>query len=53
MFVPKLAITTSNVTYCYSDGRDVQTFQLKYSGSTVTLTMGSEGGSILRIFGVN
>lgn len=53
VFVPKLAITTSNVTYCYSDGRDVQTFQLKYSGSTVTLTMGSEGGSILRIFGVN
>ena len=53
VFVPKLAITTSNVTYCYTDGRDVQTFQLKYSGSTVTLTMGSEGGSILRIFGIN
>lgn len=52
-FVPKIALTTSAVTYCLTDGTAKQEFTLKYSGSTVTLTMGTGGGSILRIIGIN
>ncbi|MBR3298952.1 MAG: hypothetical protein IKI64_07070 [Clostridia bacterium] len=53
ILVPKVALTTSAVTYCISDGTARQEFTLKYSGSTVTLTMGIGGGSILRIIGIN
>lgn len=52
-FVPKVAITTTAVTYCLTDGTAKQEFTLKYSGSTVTLTMGTGGGAILRIIGIN
>lgn len=53
ILVPKVALTTTAVTYCISDGTARQEFTLKYSGSTVTLTMGTGGGSILRIIGIN
>ena len=53
ILVPKIALTTTAVTYCISDGTARQEFTLKYSGLTVTLTMGTGGGSILRIIGIN
>ena len=51
--VPKAQITTSDVKYQITDESYYRCFNLKYSSSTVTLTISTGSGSILRVFGLN
>lgn len=55
LFIPKGQITTSAVTYQLADETNYYTFNLSYSGSTVTLAYKGRSGSgqVLRVFGVN
>ena len=52
--IPKSIITTSAVSYQFADETSYYSFNLSYSGSTVTLAYKgrSSSGQILRIFGV-
>ena len=51
--VPKAMITTTDVKYQITDESYYRCFNLKYSSTTVTLTISTGGGSILRVFGIN
>lgn len=51
--IPKAQITTSDVKYQITDESYYRCFNLKYSGSTVTLTISTGSGSIVRVFGIN
>lgn len=51
--IPKNAITTSDVSYQIADESYFRAFKLRYSGSTVTLTIAGGYGSIKYVFGVN
>lgn len=55
MTIPKALLTGSDENYCISDETDYIVFKLRYSGSTVTLTMGnkSSDGWIEKVYGVN
>lgn len=50
--VPKGMITTSDVKYQITDESYYRCFNLKYSGSTVTLTISTGSGTIIRVFGL-
>jgi hypothetical protein len=45
-------ITTSDVKYQITDESYYRCFNLKYSGSTVTLTISTGSGTISRVFGL-
>lgn len=53
--IPKAQLTTTATTYQIADESNYYTFNLSYSGSTVTLAYKGRSGSgqILRVFGVN
>lgn len=53
--VPKAVLTTSAVKYQVADETNYLTFNLSYSGSTVTLAYGSASyaGSITNVYGIN
>ena len=51
--IPKGMITTSDVNYQFADESYYRAFKLKYSGSTVTLTVGGGYGSITNVYGIN
>ena len=51
--IPKGMITTSDVTYQFADESYYRAFKLKYSGSTVTLTIGGGYGSVTNVYGIN
>lgn len=51
--IPKGMITTSDVTYQFADESYYRAFKLKYSGTTVTLTIGGGYGSITNVYGIN
>lgn len=51
--IPKGMITTSDVSYQFADESYYRAFKLKYSGSTVTLTVGGGNGSITNVYGIN
>lgn len=55
MYIPKAIITTSAVAYQFADETYYYTFNLSYSGSTVTLAYKgrSSSGQIVAIYGVN
>ena len=55
MYIPKAIITTSAVAYQFADETYYYTFNLSYSGSTVTLAYKgrSSTGQIVAIYGVN
>ena len=55
MTIPKAMLTGSDVNYCISDEVDYIVFKLRYSGSTVTLTIGnmSSDGWVDKVYGVN
>lgn len=55
LFIPKGQLTTTATTYQLADETNYYTFNLSYSGSTVTLAYKGRSGSgqILRVFGVN
>lgn len=50
--VPKGMITTSDVKYQITDESYYRCINLKYSGSTVTLTISTGSGTISRVFGL-
>lgn len=53
LFIPKNVITTSDVSWQIADEVNYRGFKLKYSGTTVTLTIGNGSGSITNVYGVN
>lgn len=53
LFIPKGVITTSDVSWQIADEVNYRGFKLKYSGTTVTLTIGNGSGSITNVYGVN
>ena len=55
LFIPKGQLTTTATTYQLADETNYYTFNLSYSGSTVTLAYKGRSGSgqVLRVFGVN
>lgn len=50
--IPKGLLTTSDVAYQFADESYFRAFKLKYSGSTVTLTVGNGYGSITSVYGI-
>ena len=53
LVVPKIMLTTSAVSFQIADESNYKSFNLSYSGSLVTLSMGNGNGQINRVFGVN
>jgi len=53
LVVPKIMLTTSAVSFQITDESNYKSFNLSYSGSLVTLSMGNGNGQINRVFGVN
>lgn len=53
LVVPKIMLTTSAVSFQIADESNYKAFNLSYSGSLVTLSMGNGNGQINRVFGVN
>lgn len=53
LIVPKALITTTDVTWQIADEVNYRGFKLKYSGTTVTLTIGGGTGSITNVYGIN
>lgn len=53
--IPKAIITTSAVSYQFADETNYYSFNISYSGSTVTLAYKgrSSSGQILKVYGVN
>ena len=53
--IPKSVITTSAVSYQFADETNYYSFNLSYSGTTVTLAYKGRSGSgqILKVYGVN
>lgn len=53
--IPKAVITTSAVSYQFADEGNYYSFNISYSGSTVTLAYKGRSGSgqILKVYGVN
>lgn len=53
LIVPKALITTTAVNWQIADETNYRGFSLKYSGTTVTLTIGNGSGSITNVYGIN
>lgn len=53
LIVPKALITTTDVNWQLADEVNYRGFKLKYSGTTVTLTIGGGTGSITNVYGIN
>lgn len=53
IFVPKGLITTSDASWQIADELNYRIFKLKYSGSTVTMTIGNGSGPITNVYGIN
>lgn len=53
LVVPKIMLTTSAVSFQIADESNYCSFNLSYSGSTVTLARTGGNGQINRVFGVN
>lgn len=53
LVVPKIMLTTSAVSFQIADETNYKSFNLYYSGSTVTLAIQGGSGQINRVFGVN
>lgn len=53
LVVPRIMLTTSAVSFQIADESNYKSFNLYYSGSLVTLSMGNGNGQINRVFGVN
>lgn len=53
LVVPKIMLTTSATSYQIADETNYKSFNLSYSGSTVSLAMSGGNGQINRVFGLN
>ena len=53
LIIPKAMITTSDVSWQIADEVNYRGFKLKYSSTTVTLTIGNGSGSITNVYGIN
>ena len=51
--IPKAVITTSDVSHQFADESYFRSFKVKYSGSTVTLTISNGYGSVTNVYGIN
>ena len=53
LVVPRILLTTSAVSFQIADESNYNSFNLSYSGSTVTLAIQNGAGQINRVFGIN
>ena len=53
LVVPRILLTTSAVSFQIADESNYKSFNLSYSGSTVTLAIQNGAGQINRVFGIN
>ena len=53
LVVPRILLTTSAVSFQIADESNYKSFNLSYSGSTVTLAIQNGTGQINRVFGIN
>ena len=53
LVVPRIMLTTSAVSFQIADESNYKSFNLSYSGSTVTLAIQNGAGQINRVFGIN
>lgn len=53
LVVPKIMLTTSEVSFQIADESNYKSFNLSYSGSTVTLSIQGGNGQVNRVFGIN
>lgn len=53
LVVPRIMLTTSAVSFQIADESNYKSFNLSYSGSTVTLSIQNGAGQINRVFGIN
>ena len=53
LVVPKNMLTTSAVSFQIADESNYKSFNLSYSGSTVTLSIQGGNGQVNRVFGIN
>lgn len=53
LVVPKIMLTTSAVSFQIADESNYKSFNLSYSGSTVTLSIQGGNGQVNRVFGIN
>lgn len=53
LVVPKIMLTTSAVSFQIADESNYKSFNLSYSGSTVTLSIQDGNGQVNRVFGIN
>lgn len=53
LIIPKAMISTSDTNWQIADEVNYRGFKLKYSGTTVTLTIGNGSGSITNVYGIN
>lgn len=53
LVVPRIILTTSAVSFQIADESNYKSFNLSYSGSTVTLAIQGGNGQINRVFGIN
>ena len=51
--IPKGLITTSDTKFQFADEQNYCSFNIKYSGSTVTLTRSAGSGVITNVYGIN
>lgn len=53
LVVPRIMLTTSAVSFQIADESNYKSFNLSYSGSTVTLAIQNGAGQINRVFGIS
>lgn len=53
LVVPKIMLTTSAVSFQIADESNYKSFNLSYSGSTVTPSIQGGNGQVNRVFGIN
>ena len=53
IIIPQAILTTTDVGYQIADETYYRIIKLKYSGSTVTLTIGNGNGYITNVYGIN
>ena len=52
MVIPKVAITTSDVTWQLTDNSNYGSFKIHYSGTSIIITKVSGSGSITNVYGI-
>lgn len=53
MVIPKVAVTTSDVTWQLTDNTNYRSFKIRYSGTSIIITGVAGSGSITNVYGIS